>query len=179
MPSREIINIQVKSLFLYVCVSEPISDESYYCNRLGKLATRYNHNNTFRCMLGFTAHILVFLEVGESFWQMLLAEHGLDSSGVSTKYLTHLSFFDCHAFLLQFRHTMEQTHYNLKGYETRLSPFFLFFQYHLADPLFFCLFFASTKQTGVYFDEVTGSGATRYVPRSVQVDLEAGVCNKV
>ena len=35
------------------------------------------------------------------------------------------------------------------------------------------------EQTGVYFDEVTGNGATRYVPRSVQVDLEAGVCNKV
>ena len=37
------------------------------------------------------------------------------------------------------------------------------------------------EQAGVYFDEITGgeSGATRYVPRSVQVDLEAGVCNKV
>lgn len=38
------------------------------------------------------------------------------------------------------------------------------------------------EQAGVYFDEVVGNvgiGATRYVPRSVQVDLEAGVCNKV
>ncbi|KAF8813430.1 beta-tubulin 2 tubb2 [Phlegmacium glaucopus] len=68
-------------------------------------------------------------QVGEAFWQMLLAEHGLDTSGA----------------------------YNGK------------------DPL-------QLQRAGVYFDEVTGNvgvGATRYVPRSVQVDLESGVCNKL
>ncbi|PPQ72786.1 hypothetical protein CVT26_003315 [Gymnopilus dilepis] len=53
-------------------------------------------------------------QVGEAFWQMLLAEHGIDQSGA-----------------------------------------------------------------GVYFDEIFGADPTRYVPRSVQVDLEAGVCNKL
>jgi len=37
-------------------------------------------------------------------------------------------------------------------------------------------------KAGVYFDEIAASGSgetTRYVPRSVQIDLEAGVCNRV
>ena len=34
-------------------------------------------------------------------------------------------------------------------------------------------------QTGVYFTEVESHGPTKYVPRSVQIDLEAGVCNHV
>ncbi|KAJ2924641.1 hypothetical protein H1R20_g12446, partial [Candolleomyces eurysporus] len=35
-------------------------------------------------------------------------------------------------------------------------------------------------EVGVYFDEVERtSGPTKYVPRSVQVDLEAGVCGKI
>lgn len=37
----------------------------------------------------------------------------------------------------------------------------------------------ATLQVGVYFTEVEYAGRTRFVPRSVQVDLEAGVCNKV
>lgn len=35
------------------------------------------------------------------------------------------------------------------------------------------------SQAGVYFTQVDSSGPTKYVPRSVQVDLEAGVCNRV
>lgn len=31
----------------------------------------------------------------------------------------------------------------------------------------------------MYFTEVEYAGKVRYVPRSVQVDLEASVCNKV
>lgn len=34
-------------------------------------------------------------------------------------------------------------------------------------------------QAGVYFDEVVSGSKTRFVPRSVQVDLEPGVCNRV
>lgn len=41
--------------------------------------------------------------------------------------------------------------------------------------------FAATVdlQAGVYFTEVNPDGHSKYVPRSVQVDLEAGVCNRV
>ncbi|TFK35600.1 beta-tubulin 2 tubb2 [Crucibulum laeve] len=65
-------------------------------------------------------------QVGESFWNMLLAEHGLDGSG----------------------------------------------HYHGSDPL-------QLQRAGVYFTEVDGGGRTKYVPRSIQVDLEAGVCNRL
>ncbi|CAA7267545.1 unnamed protein product [Cyclocybe aegerita] len=67
-------------------------------------------------------------QVGEAFWQMLLAEHGMDNSGTYTG----------------------------------------------TDPL-------QLQRAGTYFTEVTGTSgtATRFVPRSVQVDLEAGVCNKL
>lgn len=38
-----------------------------------------------------------------------------------------------------------------------------------------------SPQAGVYFSEIdaSSSGVLKYVPRSVQVDLEAGVCDKV
>ncbi|KAF9448548.1 beta-tubulin 2 tubb2 [Macrolepiota fuliginosa MF-IS2] len=65
-------------------------------------------------------------QVGESFWDMLLAEHGLDHSG----------------------------------------------QYQGSNPM-------QLQRAGVYFTEVEYAGKTRYIPRSVQVDLEAGVCNKM
>ncbi|TFK22749.1 beta-tubulin 2 tubb2 [Coprinopsis marcescibilis] len=66
-------------------------------------------------------------QVGEVFWEMLLAEHGLDQSGF----------------------------------------------YQGSDPHSIQL-----QRAGVYFEEVNSSGPPKYVPRSVQVDLEAGVCNR-
>ncbi|KAF8553882.1 beta-tubulin [Imleria badia] len=63
-------------------------------------------------------------QVGERFWKMLLAEHGLDDSGM----------------------------------------------YVGEDPL-------QIARAGVYFTPVDSNGPTKYVPRSVQVDLESGVCN--
>ncbi|KAH7928103.1 beta-tubulin 2, partial [Leucogyrophana mollusca] len=65
-------------------------------------------------------------QVGESFWKMLLAEHGLDDSGI----------------------------------------------YQGNDPL-------QIERAGVYFTEVESGGRAKYVPRSVQVDLEAGVCDRI
>ncbi|KJA20575.1 hypothetical protein HYPSUDRAFT_43088 [Hypholoma sublateritium FD-334 SS-4] len=65
-------------------------------------------------------------QVGETFWQMLLAEHGIDNSGT----------------------------------------------YRGTDPL-------QLQRAGVYFDEVVSGSTTRFVPRSVQVDLEPGVCNRL
>ncbi|KAJ3560004.1 hypothetical protein NP233_g11113 [Leucocoprinus birnbaumii] len=65
-------------------------------------------------------------QAGESFWQMLLAEHGLDQSG----------------------------------------------HYQGSDPL-------QLQRADVYFTEVEYGSNKRYVPRSVQVDLESGVCNKL
>ncbi|KAI9566893.1 beta-tubulin [Boletus coccyginus] len=61
-------------------------------------------------------------QVGERFWKMLLAEHGLDDSGM----------------------------------------------YVGNDPL-------QIARAGVYFTPVESNGPTKYVPRSVQVDLEAGL----
>ncbi|ETW82783.1 hypothetical protein HETIRDRAFT_439483 [Heterobasidion irregulare TC 32-1] len=66
-------------------------------------------------------------QVGESFWTMLLAEHGLDLDGI----------------------------------------------YHGTDPL-------QLERVETYFSEAqTADGVTKYVPRSVQIDLEAGVCNRL
>ncbi|KAI0709936.1 beta-tubulin 2 [Earliella scabrosa] len=66
-------------------------------------------------------------QVGESFWRMLLAEHGLDEEG----------------------------HY--KG----------------NDPL-------QLARVGVFFTEIEHQGLpNKYVPRSVQIDLEEGVCDRI
>ncbi|KAH9945207.1 beta-tubulin 2 [Epithele typhae] len=67
-------------------------------------------------------------QVGESFWRMLLAEHGLDDEG----------------------------HFQGK------------------DPL-------QIARANVFFTEIEhpGISASKYVPRSVQIDLEEGVCNRV
>ncbi|KAI0314306.1 beta-tubulin 2 [Amylostereum chailletii] len=66
-------------------------------------------------------------QVGESFWNMLLAEHGLDQSGA----------------------------------------------YHGTDP-------QQLERVSTYFEEIEASGqAFRYVPRSVQIDLEVGVANRI
>ncbi|KAF8839510.1 beta-tubulin 2 [Paxillus ammoniavirescens] len=35
------------------------------------------------------------------------------------------------------------------------------------------------ERAGVYFSPVDSAGPTKYVPRSVQIDLEAGVCNHI
>lgn len=65
-------------------------------------------------------------QVGEAFWKMLLAEHGLDDSGM----------------------------------------------YQGNDP-------QQIARAGVFFTQVDSNGPTKYVPRSVQVDLESGVCNRL
>ncbi|KAF8636799.1 hypothetical protein AX17_003261 [Amanita inopinata Kibby_2008] len=65
-------------------------------------------------------------QVGETFWNMLLAEHGLDQAGLYTG----------------------------------------------SDPL-------QLQRAGVYFTEVDNGSQSKYVPRSIQLDLESGVCNKL
>lgn len=65
-------------------------------------------------------------QVGEAFWGMLLAEHGLDQSGM----------------------------------------------YHGNNP-------QEIERIGTFFTEVGSSGEPKYVPRSVQIDLEAGVTNRI
>ncbi|OAX41449.1 beta-tubulin 2 [Rhizopogon vinicolor AM-OR11-026] len=65
-------------------------------------------------------------QVGEAFWRMLLAEHGLDDAGMYTG----------------------------------------------NDP-------QQIARAGVYFTQVDSDGPSKYVPRSVQVDLESGVCNRL
>ncbi|KAH9954326.1 beta-tubulin 2 [Russula dissimulans] len=65
-------------------------------------------------------------QVGENFWKMVLAEHGLDSNGI----------------------------------------------YRGTDPL-------QLARVETYFSEVNAGSAPKYVPRSVQIDLEAGVCDRL
>ncbi|KAJ7690050.1 beta-tubulin 2 [Mycena rosella] len=65
-------------------------------------------------------------QVGESFWQDVLAEHGLDLTGI----------------------------------------------YQGSDPV-------QLQRIGVYFAEVNNGSQAKYVPRSLQLDLEAGVCERV
>ncbi|KAG6849284.1 hypothetical protein H0H93_009765 [Arthromyces matolae] len=65
-------------------------------------------------------------DVGEAFWKMLLAEHGLDEQGM----------------------------------------------YKGSDPL-------QLARAGVYFSEIEHAHVNKYVPRSIQIDLEAGVCNRL
>ncbi|KAJ7352294.1 beta-tubulin 2 tubb2 [Mycena albidolilacea] len=65
-------------------------------------------------------------QVGESFWQDVLAEHGLDQTGI----------------------------------------------YQGSDPV-------QLQRVGVYFAEVNVGSQPKYVPRSLQIDLEAGVCDRV
>ncbi|KAA1467116.1 beta-tubulin 2 [Dentipellis sp. KUC8613] len=67
-------------------------------------------------------------QCGETFWKMLLAEHGLNEDGI----------------------------------------------YEGSDPL-------QLERVTTYFSEIHGGGVGRskYVPRSVQVDLEAGVCDRL
>ncbi|KAJ6549470.1 beta-tubulin 2 tubb2 [Mycena sp. CBHHK59/15] len=65
-------------------------------------------------------------QVGESFWQDVLAEHGLDQSGI----------------------------------------------YQGSDPV-------QLQRIGVYFSEVNLGSQSKFVPRSLQIDLEAGVCDRV
>ncbi|KAG8861743.1 Tubulin beta-2 chain [Tulasnella sp. 330] len=65
-------------------------------------------------------------QVGQAFWQTVLAEHGLDLEGI----------------------------------------------YHGNDTL-------QLPRAGVYFSEVENQGRTKWVPRSIQIDLESGVCNRI
>ena len=45
---------------------------------------------------------------------------------------------------------------------------------------YYTLIISFVSQVGVYFTEVENAGGkTKYVPRSVQVDLESGVCDRV
>jgi len=44
--------------------------------------------------------------------------------------------------------------------------------YKGSDPL-------QLQRTGVYFTEVESTGVNKYVPRSIQVDLESGVCDRL
>ncbi|KAJ3515924.1 hypothetical protein NLJ89_g1452 [Agrocybe chaxingu] len=94
-------------------------------------------------------------QVGEAFWQMLLAEHGIDHSGVSIIFNV-------------FRHVQGTRRLFTSVHSGPLQT------YTGTDPL-------ELQRAGTYFTEVTGASgnATRFVPRSVQVDLEAGVCNKL
>ncbi|KIO29363.1 hypothetical protein M407DRAFT_169385, partial [Tulasnella calospora MUT 4182] len=65
-------------------------------------------------------------QVGQAFWETILAEHGLDKNGL----------------------------------------------YHGTDP-------QQQARVGVYFSTVESQGQVKHIPRSMQIDLESGVCNRI
>lgn len=96
-------------------------------------------------------------QVGESFWNMLLAEHGLDQSGVSATFEADAD--DAQMFLaIQGKQSSTDSTSKSRAIERVIT------------------ILTVTWQVGTYFAEVDGS---KYVPRSVQIDLEAGVTNRV
>lgn len=93
---------------------------------------------------------------------MLLAEHGLDNEGASTIISSkHPEPADTVSALCR------------KGPSANPTS--------LSRPPFYPIsgLCDSFIQVGVYFNEIESSSATKYVPRSVQIDLEDGVCNRV
>lgn len=90
------------------------------------------------------------MKIGESFWNQVLVEHGLDKQGAS---------FACFT----------------RGEHLCAPLFGLWLQvYYGSDPL-------QLDRIGTYFEEVEPRAGlpARYVPRSLQVDLEGGVVRQV
>lgn len=98
---------------------------------------------------------------------MLLAEHGIDKSGVSSEQMAPTDEIFTAYFFSLYRHTLVLILFNFNVWVE--SPKNRIFDSNDVR-----------VQAGVYFDEiVSAGGATRYVPRSVQIDLETGVCDSV
>jgi hypothetical protein len=90
---------------------------------------------------------------------MLLAEHGLDQAGVRGQVIPSAQCTE-----------IVQT--DVQRVRPIAAPTGTFL-----SPRAFC---SSTMfQTGVYFTEVESTNGSKYVPRSIQVDLESGVCDRV
>ncbi|KAF7977042.1 hypothetical protein HWV62_4808 [Athelia sp. TMB] len=83
-------------------------------------------------------------QVGEAFWGMLLAEHGLDQSGM---------------------------YHGNNPQEIERVCIWVF--------CFLAKWWTDAGQIGTYFTEVGSPEKPKYVPRSVQIDLETGVTNRI
>lgn len=96
---------------------------------------------------------------------MLLAEHGIDKSGVSE--------LSCHQHASS---SLDSLLIELQWHRPSATP-----PRASTSQISFFFFSSYVVQAGVYFDEITtaSGGLTRFVPRSVQIDLESGVCNSV
>ena len=100
---------------------------------------------------------------------MLLAEHGLDLEGVSIRRSSALCMW-IKRISFQWKHYQGNDPLQLARVCDSVGLMFLYSRMSMWRVL----------QVEVFFTEVEISGlANKYVPRSVQVDLEEGVCNRV
>jgi Tubulin/FtsZ family, GTPase domain len=105
---------------------------------------------------------------------MLLAEHGLDNDGVRQS-LSPACQIGADLFLFSFSLGRSDRE-DVSGHRTiaaraRKPSFLLLFLFYLNLFNFW--------QVDTYFSEVNSGSAAKYVPRSVQIDLEAGVCERL
>ena len=100
---------------------------------------------------------------------MLLAEHGLDLEGVSIRRSSALCMW-IKRILFPSKHYQGNDPLQLARVCDSVYIMFLFYR----------TLMWRVSQVEVFFTEVEISGfANKYVPRSVQVDLEEGVCDRV
>jgi len=101
---------------------------------------------------------------------MLLAEHGLDNNGVRQPLFPLAKSELIFSFSLGRTDREDVSRQRPIAARARKSP-----------SLSFCLicFFYCFCQVETYFSEVNSGSTAKYVPRSVQIDLEAGVCDRL
>jgi hypothetical protein len=100
---------------------------------------------------------------------MLLAEHGLDNNGVRQS-LSPACQIGADLFLT------EKTYHGTEPLQLARVSLFSSPSLHLLLFLFYLNYF---WQVDTYFSEVNSGSTAKYVPRSVQIDLEAGVCERL
>ena len=95
---------------------------------------------------------------------MLLAEHGLDNNGVRQSRSPPACQIGA-----DLPGREELSRHRTIAARPRKHIFFSFYFY----------FYSNFWQAETYFSEVNSGSTAKYVPRSVQIDLEAGVCERL
>jgi tubulin beta len=113
-------------------------------------------------------------QIGENFWKMVLAEHGLDLNGVRVSLPFLCSVCQIFSFLLGRVGREDVSRHGPITARARKLPFFLAYSCFLKRKKKFYFL-----QVETYFSEVESGSVSKYVPRSVQIDLEAGVCDRL
>jgi hypothetical protein len=106
---------------------------------------------------------------------MLLAEHGLDQSGVC--YLVPVGDLFTHFD----PRSRWQAYHGTDPLQLARVSHLSFYQFYFPKTLGLGarMLTSSLVKVETYFTEVNAGSVPKYVPRSVQIDLEAGVCDRV